>query len=288
MGADGNGRRVPAAALRVDKDRLLAHLTEVFTSSGIRVLTGGGSVFVVHGLVSPRVAKTLSLFVAPPDLAATMKLLRGLGWRRAPVPDARRGMPSALVHLEHSDWKAVVRLHSTIPGFFADPVATFEELWRRRGSMLLHEQQVPIIDRITTAALAGHNRLSGALARAAHGPNFDYLLAEFVRSLTAEERVELLALVRLVGGTAELRTLLVGLELDPGSPVAPSVEYTRWRIALDAPTDADRWLVARFELRRRTALTIRSQLTDLGVREQLRAGARLLGAPARVAARDAL
>jgi hypothetical protein len=288
MGAKGNGEHVKAAALRVDKDRLLAHLTAALSGTGIRMLTGGGNVFVIHGLVSPRVANTLSLFVSPPDLADVMRTLRVLGWRDSPVPDPRRRLPFPLVHLVHDDWLAVLRLHATIPGFFADPVTTFDELWRRRGSMLLLDQRVPIVDRITTAALAGHNRLSGALARAAHGPNLDYLLAEFTRSFSLEERHELLAFCRTLGGTEELRSLLEGLCLEPGPSVVPSLEYTSWRVALEAPTDADRWLVARFEMSGVAARAVRPQLSNLGLAEQLRAGARMLGAAERVADRDAL
>ena len=243
--SDGSARGV---ALRASKDRLLALVALETEKAGLRVIAGGGSVFPVHGLISPRVSRAVSFIVAPSDLPAFVRLLRARGWvierpRRSLAP-----LPRATLMLTHPGWPCSMRLHSVIPGFFSDPRFTFDQLWTRRTSMTLHGIEVPILDKITTVAFAAHDRLTGDRVRPSADSNLEYFLGQFRQALNPAECRELLELVQRVGGGEELRPLLEGLGLDPGPTVLPDDEYTRWRLGLHRVTPADACLIAFAEL----------------------------------------
>ncbi|TBN58412.1 hypothetical protein EYE40_13980 [Glaciihabitans arcticus] len=243
--SDGSARGV---ALRASKDRLLALVALETAQAGIRAVAGGGSVFPVHGLISPRVSRAVSVIVAPSDLSAFVRVLRARGWV---LEQPRRGLallPRATLGLTHVGWPCSLRVHSVIPGFFTDPRHAFDELWERRTFMTLHGIEVPVLDKITTVMFAAHDRLTGDRIRPSADSNLEYFLGQFREALDPAECRSLLELVQRVGGGEELRPLLEGLGLDPGETVLPDDEYTRWRLGLHRVTQADCCLLAFIEL----------------------------------------
>lgn len=285
---DGSARGVE---LRASKDRLLALVALETERAGLRAIAGGGSVFPIHGLISPRVSRAVSFIIAPSDVPAFVRLMRARGWAIEAPRRTLTPLPRATLTLTHLGWPCSVRLHSVIPGFFNDPRFTFEELWSRRDSMTLHGIDVQILDKITTVMFAAHDRLTGDRVRPSVDSNLQYFLDQFRQALSPAECYELLGLVQRVGGGEELRPLLEGLGLDPGETVLPDDEYTRWRLGLHRVTVADCCLIAFIELpaeKRGDLVRAKIPRTVPGVLRALGAGVaslvRLRGAGRRLAA----
>ena len=235
-------------ALRASKDRLLAMVAREATARGLRALAGGGNVFAIHGLISPRIARAVSFIIAPSDVVAIVGQMRARGWVVEPSRRFFSPLPSAIISMTHEGWPCELRLHSVIPGFFADPESTFDLLWDRRSSTELHGADVQILDKIATVVFAAHDRLFGDRSRPSADSSLEFFLDQFQRALTTKECRTLLELVQDVGGGQELRPLLEGLGLEAGPTRLPADEYVRQRLAIDTVTFADCCLLAFIEL----------------------------------------
>ena len=279
-------------ALRASKDRLFTMVAREAAGRGLRALAGGGNVFAIHGLISPRISRAVSFIIAPSDLPALIEQMRSRGWV---VESSRRffsPLPSAIISMTHEGWPCVLRLHSVIPGFFADPESTFDTLWDRRSSTELHGVDVQILDKIATVVFAAHDRLFGDRSRPSTDTSLEFFLDQFQRALTTRECRQVFELVQDVGGTLELRPLLEGLGLETGPTRLPADDYVRQRLALDTVTCADGSLLAFIELPadQRWDLVRHNAPKTLGgvlraIPEVLRANVRLRSAPRRISAR---
>ena len=279
-------------ALRASKDRLFTMVAREAAGRGLRALAGGGNVFAIHGLISPRISRAVSFIIAPSDLAALIEQMRSRGWV---VESSRRffsPLPSAIISMTHEGWPCLLRLHSVIPGFFADPESTFDTLWDRRSSTELHGVDVQILDKIATVVFAAHDRLFGDRSRPSTDTSLEFFLDQFQRVLTVKECRQVLDLVQDVGGAQELRPLLEGLGFDTGPTRLPADDYVRQRLALDAVTFADCCLLAYIELpadQRLGLVRHHAPKTLGGVLREIPGGflalARLRSAPRRISAR---
>jgi hypothetical protein len=236
------------AALRAIKDRLIVQLRSRLEEHDLRALVGGGIVFPTHGLISPRLSRSVALILAPADLAPLVEVLKAEGWVVEHGHRFLSPLPSAITRLSHADWEVVINLHSVIPGFFVDPEVTFEVLWENRSMIEIGGVAVAAFDKLATVIFAAHDRLAGDRTRPNPDSNLEYFLKQFRRALSVRECRELEKRVQLVGGGQELRSLLEGLGLDPGPIVLPSDEYTMARLHLERATMADCCLLGIFEL----------------------------------------
>jgi hypothetical protein len=280
------------AALRASKDRLLSLVSTLAEARDLRALAGGGVVFPLHGLISPRVSRTVAFVVAPVDLAPLVAELGTHGWAIEPSHRFLSPLPTAILRLTHEEWPCALNLHSVIPGFFADPEDVFEQLWTHRTTVELLGTRVPVFDKISTVIFAAHDRLMGDRSRPSPDSNLEFFIDQFRRALSPRECRELQQRVAAVGGAGELSPLLEGLGLDPGDLVLPSDEYTRWRLGLDRVTMADCCLLGVFELpakQRWSVIRHKVRWTLPGVLRASRAAvvsfARLRRAPQRLASR---
>jgi hypothetical protein len=262
------------AALRAIKDRLIVHLHGCLDAHELRALVAGGIVFPAHGLISPRLSRSVSLIIAPPDLAPLIGALAAEGWVVDHGHRFLSPLPSAITHLSHHAWETGINVHSIIPGFFVDPEVTFEVLWENRSTIEIGGVAVTALDKLSTVIFAAHDRLAGDRSRPNPESNLEYFLKQFRRALSARECRNLENRVRLVGGGQELRALLEGLGLDPGPIVLPSDEYTMARLHLARATMADCCLLGVLELpadRRWPVIRHKVKWTPAGVGRALRA-----------------
>jgi len=276
-------------ALRASKDRLVGYVARLCKEHDVRALAGGGTVFPLHALISPRVSRTVAFIVAPTDLARLIGLLRDERWE---VEGGRRvftPLPGAITRLSHAGWPSAIHLHSVIPGFFEDPERSFEVFWSHHSSAEFHGQTVPILDKISTVMFAAHDRLPGDSSKRLADSNLDYFLDQFRSSLSPAECRALQQRVREVGGSEELRPLLEGLGLDVGETVLPSDAYARWRLGLSSVTMGDICLLAVIELppdQRLKLIRMKVPATPRGIlraaRATIAALARLRRAPQRL------
>jgi hypothetical protein len=235
------------AGVRDGKDSVTVAVAALATTLGVRVLRGGGTVFARHGLISPRVAPFTAFIVDPDGLPALAAALVAEGWR--PRTAARPGqmLPPAISSFERGGSEGILNLHGVIPGFFADPAEVFEVMWQHREEVHLQGHPVVILDKPSTVLLAAHDRLGGQRWTRATPGHFDYFLSQFRGALSAADRDALLARARTLGAVCEIRPLIVGLGLDPGPSILPSLEYVGRRLALASPTVGDRWLITKLE-----------------------------------------
>lgn len=262
------------AALRAIKDRLIVHLCGRLAEHELRALVAGGIVFPAHGLISPRLSRSVSLIIAPTDLAPFIGTLEATGWVVDHGHRFLAPLPSAVTHLSHDEWETGINLHSIIPGFFVDPEMTFEVLWENRSVIEIGGVAVSALDKLSTVIFAAHDRLAGDRTRPNLDSNLEYFLKQFRRALSARECRNLEDRVRMVGGGQELRSLLEGLGLDPGPIVLPSDEYTMARLHLARATMADCCLLGVLELpanRRWAVIRHKVKWTPAGVAKAMRA-----------------
>jgi hypothetical protein len=237
------------ALLREHKDQMALSLQELLRPLRIRALAGGGSVLTARGIISPTVARTLSVVVDPASQRHFVAAIRSAGWREAPVRRRVRLLPPVRRTFVHDRWIAGLNIFSVIPGFFADPEETFDLLWERRREVPVLGQVIPGLDRLASAVLASHNSLDG---RGPHASSqSDFFAEQFRRVLLDEERAELGSLVRQVGGGAEMSAFLDALDIPPVPFQLPSVAYVRWRLRIEDVSDQTRRAVALVELPRR-------------------------------------
>lgn len=215
--------------LREHKDQMAVAIVALCRDRHIRALVGGGSVLTAQGIITPTVAPSLSLVVDPASNQHFLAELLRLGWKRVP-PTRRSILPPVRQVLSHPDWLPNLNLFTVIPGFFADPEATFDLLWERRREIPLRGTLIPGLDRLASAVLASHNSLDGRGPHAAsHSP---YFAEQFRAVLTPEERVDLRRLIFEVGGGAEMSVFLQALGIAPVGFTMPSDEYVKWRLRI--------------------------------------------------------
>lgn len=244
--SDSEGIVPSRASIRDGKDRVVAEVVALADERGIRLMRGGGTVFALHGLISPTIARFAAMIVDPRRIDELTAALVGAGW--AWRPESRpRVLPPTIRSLTREGYDGVLNLYGLIPGFFAGPCASFEQLWALREQMVLAGQSVPVLGKLPTVMFAAHDRLGGQHWTRSTEVHFNYFLAQFRGALSSDERVELQALARNLGAEDEVRRMILGLGLELAPPAHPDESYVRSRLGLQRPGRGDAWLVARLE-----------------------------------------
>ena len=234
--------KLRVALLRDHKDQMAVEVLNICRERRIRALAGGGSILTAQGLISPNVSSTLSLVVDPASSRHLVAALREIGWRDVRGRRRFRILPSMKLTLVNDRWIAALNIFSVLPGFFADPEATFDLLWERRRLVPIRGEQIPGLDRLASAVLASHNSLDG---RGPHASTHsDFFAEQFRAALSDRERADLAELVRAVGGGAEMSSFLASLGITPVEFTLPSEAYVSWRLRIDESTDQIRRAVA--------------------------------------------
>jgi hypothetical protein len=234
------------ALIRESKDHIAIDIIELCRELHIRAMLGGGPVLNAHGLIAPRISRFASLVVDPASIRHLRKALLVRGWRDADSARTWRVLPSARLALQHPDEAAGLILYSVIPGFFADPEATFDLVWERQKEVQLRGHRVRTLGRINSAILASHDGLDGRASRARS--SFDYFVFQFSKVLNAHERRVTVDLIRQMGGCAEMNRLILALGEKPCEFTLPSIGYSQWRLQISEPSDQMRRALALLEL----------------------------------------
>jgi hypothetical protein len=168
------------------------------------------------------------------------------GWYEVRPARRLRILPPARIMLRHPDELAGLTVYPVIPGFFADPEATFDFIWERHKEVPLRGHTVRALGRVNSAILASHDGLDGRASRARS--NFEYFVDQFSRVLDERERRIAVDAIRLMGGCAEMNRLILALGEQPCEFSLPSVGYAQWRLQIADPTDQMRRSLALLEL----------------------------------------
>jgi hypothetical protein len=243
---DATSSKVRDALIRESKDHIAISVIELCKKLHIRAMLGGGPVLNAHGLIAPGVSRFASIVVDPASFLHLRKALLARGWHDIQPSRMIRILPSARLTLGHPDEPAGLILYAVIPGFFADPEATFDLIWERQKEVPLRGHVVRTLGRMNSAILASHDGLDGRASRARS--NFDYFVEQFSRVLDARERRIAVDLVRKMGGCAEMNRLILALGEEPCEYTLPSIAYAQWRLQIAEPTDQMRRALALLEL----------------------------------------
>jgi hypothetical protein len=234
------------ALIRESKDHIAIDVFELCRELHIRAMLGGGPVLNAHGLIAPRISRFASIVVDPASIRHLRTALLARGWRDMVSPRGFRILPSARLALQHSHEAAGLILYSVIPGFFADPEATFDLIWERHKELTLRGHTVRTLGRINSAILASHDGLDGRASRARS--SFDYFVTQFSKVLDTRERRIAVEHIRKMGGCAEMNRLILALGEEPCQFTLPSIGYSQWRLQIPEPTDQMRRALALLEL----------------------------------------
>lgn len=244
--SDATSSKARDALIRESKDQIAITVIELCKELHIRAMLGGGPVLNAHGLLAPGVSRFASIVVDPASIRHLRRTLLARGWQDVRPPRTVRVLPSARLTLRHPDEPAGLILYAVIPGFFADPEATFDLIWERHKEVPLRGHTVRTLGRINSAILASHDGLDGRASRARN--NFNYFVDQFSKVLDARERAITVDLIRKMGGCAEMNRLILALGETPCEFSLPSVSYSQWRLQFAEPTDQMRRALALLEL----------------------------------------
>jgi hypothetical protein len=243
---DATSSKARDALIRESKDLIAINVIELCRELHIRAMLGGGPVLNAHGLLAPGISRFASIVVDPASIRHLRKALLARGWHDANSSRMVRILPPARLRMRHPDELAGLILYAVIPGFFADPEATFDLIWERQKEVPLRGHTVRTLGRINSAILASHDGLDGRASRARS--NFDYFVDQFSRVLDAREIGITVNLIREMGGCAEMNRLIVALGEQPCEYTLPSIGYSQWRLQIAEPTDQMRRALALLEL----------------------------------------
>jgi hypothetical protein len=244
--ADAGSATSRDALLRQEKDIIAVEVMALSERLKIRILFGGGSILTAQRLISPSVSRGLSMVVDPASELDLVAELRANGWQTVAQPRKPHMLPPIRLQFEHRDFTARLNLFSVIPGFFADPEATFDLLWERRREIPLRGEQIAGLDRLASAVLASHNSIND---QGQHASTVSAFFADQMRhALDEDEQAELRDLVQRLGAGAEMASFLESLGMEPVEFALPSREYVRWRLSVDDSTDQVKRAVALLEL----------------------------------------
>ncbi|KYH45852.1 hypothetical protein AZH51_09200 [Branchiibius sp. NY16-3462-2] len=182
-----------------------------------------------------------------PDRAPELiDALAARGWRLRPESAAHARFVTHSTTLLHPEWPCDIDVHTSFPGFFADPDVVFEALWQHRER---HE--------IAGVGLWAPDYPAHALIVLLHGlrsPTL-YKNAEEVTNsrlrfgaMSDTERAAVQDLIRRTRASEVVADVLNPIGWQIEVPEQPSAQFVRWKLS-SGPTNTEGWLVAIAEAR---------------------------------------
>lgn len=194
---------------------------------GARLLAIKGPVPSLQGLLPAHSSTDVDVLVAPDDFSAVRDGLHELGWSTLQVHDEARFLAHHSSTMAHPSWPITIDVHSTFPGFLANPTETFDGLWADRADLQIAGQTISATGPCGSTLVAALHAL-----RDAHLPESERDLGLLVEAWAGRSS-QLPALARLaeITGSAQSAAPLLGrLGLTPPPIVGcagPALE--EWR-----------------------------------------------------------
>ena len=177
------------------------------------------------------------------------ELIAGLaarGWQPRPESAAHARFVTHSTTLLHPEWPCDIDIHTSFPGFFADPDTVFEALWQHRER-----------HHVAGVGLWAPDYPAHALIVLLHGlrsPDLSKNAEEVARStdrfaaMSEADRASTRELIRRTGASEVVAEVLNPLGWQIEVPAQPSAQFVLWKIN-SGPTNAEGWLVAIAEAR---------------------------------------
>jgi hypothetical protein len=217
-----------------------AFVDRVARDRGIRALFIKGAGLTSQGLREEHASIDVDVLVHPDDLGTALDALAALEWT-VPVPmTGAQVLPLHSATLKHRSWICEIDLHDRFPGFLQDPGTVFDELWRRRSTVLVAGRALPVPDETSHAVVAALHWLRDGTAR--HAGELDYLYRRLRTVLTPAQRDAMVELAQATGAIQTLRPLWAALDIRDLPHEA--LDETDWRIRVaSGRTKSVGWVV---------------------------------------------
>lgn len=234
-----------ADALRLDEAVDLAHalVVEAAEQVGARVLFIKGRTYEPHGLRPPRSQADVDVMVDPAGFHELLTRLQGWGWYLRMGEFTDFPLPHHSVTLMHDSWPCDIDVHHRFPGFLGDPSAVFEELIKRRETMLIAGMPIPVPDFSSSVLVMALHSVRSAPDE--HRPEGELrrlrALSEAWDLPTAKDLAHLAAATKSATALESLLPLL-GVEVLDDGDLDPAT-LRRWReTALGHATPSGDWM----------------------------------------------
>ncbi|RNI20925.1 PqqD family peptide modification chaperone [Flexivirga caeni] len=222
----------------------LAHALcqSVADAAGIQVLFLKGPTAGAQGLRSADyVSGDVDVLCTREDLPAMEAGLRARGWHPRPVSTGAREFTTHSVTYLHDSWPCDIDIHTTFPGFFADPATVFDSLWQHREEHEFSGIMANTPDRVAQfLVLLLHGLRAPSLARNQREINDAHTL--YVDNLAPHERRALRALVESTDCPEPTAEFFAGVGEPVDLPPTPSEGYIMWRL-LTSPSRTENWML---------------------------------------------
>lgn len=238
----------------------LLKVLDAFKDSNIRVLAYKGPVqaALLYGNLALREMSDLDLLIDLATFPAARKLVLGLGFRPAltlsPKQEASRLRSDCEYEFVGPDGTICLDLHWNIAPPHMGQCFYFDDLWRRRGTLLLGGRSLATFsaeDLVVILAVHGGKHLWERLcwlsdfAKCLQAPNLDWAILRTRARAARAEKMLLLALSLAQGmmGVQLPVDLSIAVNADTVlQGIATRIERNLFRLELNVETDVARWL----------------------------------------------
>lgn len=207
--------------------------------AGVRALLIKGPVLAQFALRAPRICADVDVLVAPTDYEVACATLRQAGWhiRSASFITERTSVHSRT--FAHPRWPCDIDVHSSYPGFLADPERVFDHLWASRSVVSLAHIDIDVPSREASAVLLALHSLRGSLRQPRHATELDELRAA---PFTPAERDRVRRVIESTHAGREITPILAGSTPPPAGRVQHrSLSERRWAERMQAGSVGAYW-----------------------------------------------
>jgi hypothetical protein len=178
------------------RDVLAAVVARVALDAQLDVLLIKGPSLALHGLRGERAWGDVDVLVRPEHVSPLRRELAASGWEAFDeTPDFPLITIPHAITLIHPRWHTEVDVHTFLPGSYAEPATTFEQLWAGRSLIQLAHQPVLCTGRIGSALVAALN-----LARTPTSQRTRHEMLQWRAAVSAWPDADRLALAALAAG----------------------------------------------------------------------------------------
>lgn len=199
--------------------------------SDARPLFVKGTSLTYHRLRPDRVSADVDVLVEPTKVDTFLAKLAEFGWH--PRLGEYNDFPVRhhSVTVIHDDWPCDIDVHRRFPGFLADPVVAFEELWRRRQSMHVAGHDVPITDYSSSAVIMALHSVRSTVDNPRHTSELVRLI-EISREWDDQQRADIAAVAARTGATRALQDVLplLGVTARPDEVAIDDEALQAWQL----------------------------------------------------------
>jgi hypothetical protein len=217
-----------------------ALVSYVAEDAGIRSLLIKGHALAEQGLRQPRRYADVDVWIAPESVSVFVQALLARGWHERGPNWVLDRVGSHSITLVNDSWPCDVDVHLRFPGFLAPDDVVFEELWRRRTTIMVGGRQITTTDRAGNAAVLALHSIRQEW-NDSREDEFEYLvdLMEKDDDLVSET----LDLAAVVGANETLAPLFARLGVVPRPGFRPSSRALReWSARRAHVSRTGRWL----------------------------------------------